>query len=214
MRMTVPLLLAALLALGGAATAQPAPKDENKAGPKEPPKGLAKDAKPTPAAELTLTKALKAKVSVDYKDTRLGDVLKEFAAQVDMRADVVVMWSYGPGFPHGQKVSYTCRDKPLAAALDELLAKAGGLGYVVVSHDGDRRDGWVLLTATGERGFDRGPATEEEEKAAAKQLELAKKLCDGGKPESARPLLTIITTKYANTKVAAEARDLLAKLGK
>src|SRR5262245_25103646 len=52
----------------------------------------AKDTKPasklTPAAEATRAKALKAKVSVSFTDARLGDVLKEFAAQVDMRADL------------------------------------------------------------------------------------------------------------------------------
>lgn len=211
MRLTVPLALAALLAAGGESTGRPALKDEKKA----PPPVLTKDAAPTAAAERTLSKALKAKVGVEYTDARLGDVLKEFAAQADMRADVAVMWSYGPGFPFAQKVSYACKDKPLAAALDELLTKAGGgLGYVVLSKDGDRRDGWVLLTTAGERGYDRGPATEEEEKAAAKQLEGAKKLIDAGKPAAAKPLLTLVATKYANTKVAAEARELLEKLGK
>ncbi len=113
----------------------------------------AQDAKPTAAADLTRTKALKAKVSVEAKEGRLGDVLKEFAAQADMRADMLVLWTYGPGFPYSQKVTYACKDRPIDVALDELLTKAGGgLGYVIVSKDGDRHDGWVQLTATGERG--------------------------------------------------------------
>src|SRR5205814_1145442 len=81
-------------------------------------KGAAKDAeKPTPAAELTRTKALKAKVTADFKNVRLGDVLKEFAAQVDMRTDAQVLWSYGKDFPYAQKVTYACKDKPLEVAL-------------------------------------------------------------------------------------------------
>lgn len=198
MRSSVPLATCIVLAWGHFAWSQP-------------PAG---DGKPTPAAEVTRTKALKAKVTVDYKEARLGDVLKEFAAQADMRSDMLVMWAYGPGFPHAQKVTYACKDKSIDAALDELLAKAGGLGYVVVSKDGDRRDGWVLLTTTGERGSERPPATEEEEKAAADRLDLAKKLIDGGKPDSAKPLLQLVAQKYSNSKAAAEAKLLLMKLEK
>ena len=179
------------------------------------PTAVAEEAKPTPAADATRAKALKTKVSIEAKEARLGDVLKEFAAQADMRADMLVLWTYGPGFPFAQKVTYTCKDKPLDAALDELLTKAGGkLGYTIVSQDGDRHDGWVQLTTTGERGTLLLAATAEEEATAAKRLELAKKLIDGSKPESAKPLLTIITKNYANTKAAAEARALLLKMEK
>lgn len=206
MRSTVLLAAVALLGFGGAAGARPVPQDEKKDAPA--------DAKATPAAEFTRTKALKAKVSADFKEVRLGDVLKEFAAQADMRSDMLILWAYGPGFPYSQKVTYACKDKPIDAALGELFTKVGGLGYVVVSKDGDKRDGWVLLTTTGERGFERPPATAEEEKLAAERLELAKKLIDSGKPNSAKPLLTLIATKYANTKAAAEAKELLGKLDK
>lgn len=175
----------------------------------------AQEAKPTAAADLTRGKALKAKVSVAATDARLGDVLKEFAAQADMRSDMLILWAYGPGFPFAQKVTYSCKDKPVEAALDELLTKAGGgLGYVVVSKEGDKYDGWVRLTTTGERGAERPPATAEEEKTAADRVALAKKLIEAGKPESAKPLLTIVVQKYGATKAAPEARELLEKLGK
>lgn len=175
----------------------------------------AEDPKPTAAAEQTRAKALNAKVSVGASDARLGDVLKALAAQADMRADAVVMWTYGPSFPYSQKVTYACKDKSLEAALDELLTKAGGgLGYVVVSKAGDKYDGWVRLTTTGERGTPLPAATAEDEATAAERLALAKKLIDGGKPESAKPLLTIIVKKYPTTKVAAEAKELLGKIEK
>ncbi len=176
-------------------------------------------AKPTTAAETTRAKALKAKVTVDYKDVRLGDVLKEFAAQVDMKADVILFWTYGKDFPFAQKVTYACKDKPLEVALDELFKK-DGLGYVVVSKDGDKHDGWVLLTTTGERGTEKGaeppprPATAAEEAEAVEKLALAKKLIELKKDEQAKTVLTFILKRYPGAKVAPEAKELLAKLTK
>ena len=172
--------------------------------------------KPTPAAELTRAKALKAKMSVDFTNARLGDVLKEFAAQVDMRADMQLMWTYGPNFPFAQKVSYSCKDKPLEVALDELFKKLGTLGYIVVSKEGDKHDGWVLLTTTGERGAEvvLPKATEAEEADAAEKLGLAKKLIEGGKNDQAKTVLGYILKKYPTAKAATEAKELLAKLEK
>jgi hypothetical protein len=177
----------------------------------------AKDtAKPTLAAELTRTKSLKAKVSVAFTDARLGDVLKEFAAQVDMKADLRLMWTYGPNFPYAQKVTYSCKDKPLEDALDELFKKLGTLGYVVVSKDGDKHDGWVLLTTTGERGTEVvwPKATAEEEADAADKLGLAKKLIEGGKNEQAKTVLSYVIKKYPTAKATTEAKELLGKLEK
>ncbi|MBP3958006.1 hypothetical protein J8F10_22350 [Gemmata sp. G18] len=203
MRSIVLFAASAALVLGGPAWSRSAPKEGEK------------DAKQTAAAELTRTKALKVKVSIDAKNGRLGDVLKEFAAQADMRSDMLVMWAYGTGFPYSQKVTYTCKDKPLETALDELLTKAGGgLGYVIVSKEGDKHDGWVLLNTTGERGSETLTGAAAEEAAAAERLALAKKLLDDKKPDDAKTVLTLITKKYANTKVAAEAKQLLMKLEK
>ena len=203
MRSIVLFAASAALVLGSPAWSRSAPKEGEK------------DAKQTAGAELTRTKALKVKVSIDAKNGRLGDVLKEFAAQADMRSDMLVMWAYGTGFPHSQKVTYTCKDKPLETALDELLTKAGGgLGYVIVSKEGDKHDGWVLLNTTGERGSETLTGAAAEEAAAAERLALAKKLLDDKKPDDAKTVLTLITKKYANTKVAAEAKQLLMKLEK
>jgi hypothetical protein len=181
--------------------------------------GTAQDGKSTPkdtsAASSTRTKLLKAKVTVDSRDERLGEILKEFAAQVDMKADEPVMWSYGPGFPYEQKITFAVADKPLDEALDLLLTKAGGgLGYHVVSRDGDKYDGWVRLTTTGERGIAQPPPTAEEEALAATRLEVAKKLIAAGKPASAKPVLEILARKYATTKAGMEARLLLEKIDK
>ncbi|AMV22990.1 hypothetical protein VT84_01170 [Gemmata sp. SH-PL17] len=203
MRSIVLFAASAALVLSGFAWALAAPKEDKK------------DAKETPAAEKTRTKSLKVKVSIDTKNGRLGDVLKEFAAQADMRSDMLVMWAYGTGFPYSQKVTYSCKDKPLEEALDELLTKAGGgLGYVIVSKEGDKHDGWVSLNTTGERGTAALTGAAADEAAAAERLALAKKLLDDKKPDDAKIVLTLITKKYANTKVAAEAKQLLMKLEK
>jgi hypothetical protein len=217
MRSTVLFTAAALLAGVALAAAQPTPKD----GKKDDKAAPADATKPTAAAEVTRAKALKAKMSVDFKDSRLGDVLKEFAAQVDMRADVTILWAYDKDFPFAKKVSYTCKDKPLDAALDELL-KTGGLGYVVVSKGGDKYDGWVRLTTTGERGYEKGaepmppppPATAAEEADAVEKLALAKKLIEAKKDEQAKTVLTFILKRYPGAKAAAEAKALLEKLTK
>jgi hypothetical protein len=171
----------------------------------------------TPAAEQTRDKALKAKVAAEFTDARLGDVLKEFAAQADMSADAVVLWTYGPMFPSDKKVTFTCKSKPLDAALDELFTKVGGgLGYVVVSKDGDKHDGWVLLTTTGERGTAKPVpmATAEDEKEAADKLALAKRLIDGGKTDQAKTVLNFVVKRFPLAKAATEAKELLTKLDK
>lgn len=182
--------------------------------PKDAPKAAAKD---TPAADFTRTKVLKAKMTAAFTDVPLGEVLKEFAHQAEEQLDRPVMWAYGTGFPFAQKVTFTAKGQPLEAALDQLLPKAGGgLGYVVVSKDGDKYDGWVRLTTTGERGSEKppDPALAEAEAKAAENLALAKKLLDANKPASAKPVLEVIVRKYPATKAAAEAKELLGKLEK
>ena len=168
----------------------------------------------SPATSFTRTKLLTAKVSVQATSAPLGEILKEFAAQVDSSADQPMMWSYGPGFPHSKKVAFSVKDKPLDEAMDLLLTKAGGgLGYVVVSRDGEKYDGWVRLTTTGERGFDTA-ATTDDEMLAAQRLAVAKKLIDAGKPAAAKPVLMILATRYAKTKAGKEAKELLEKMEK
>jgi hypothetical protein len=203
LRVAVSAIWAALAVVGTTfCSSIPAPQNEAKAGE-------------SAAAKRTRTDLLKTKVSGDFQDVRLGDILKEFAAQVDMKAGEPVLWSYGPGFPFAKKTTFTAKDEPLEVALDRLFTKiGGGLGYVVVSKDGDKYDGWVRLTTNGERGMEPKPPTPEEEAAALERLVLAKKLIDAGKPASARPLLEILVKKYPGTKAGMEAKPLLEKLDK
>ena len=197
-----------------AAAGNPAPMAAQvaKDAPKEAPKLTVKD---SPLADFTRTKALKAKVTADFTDVKLGEILKEFAHLAEEKTDEPLMLSYGEGFPYSQKVTYGVKNQSLDVALDSLLKKAGGgLGYVVVSKDGDKYDGWLRFTTTGERGIEPPPPGAAEEAEAATKLTLAKKLLDAGKPASAKPVLAIIARNFAGTKAGAKAKALLEKLEK
>lgn len=180
-------------------------------------------AKDTPAADRTRTKLLKARITFEFKDTPLRECLKELAAQAEMEHGRPVMWTYAAGVDGTQKVTYSCRGKALDAVLDDLF-KMPGLGYVVVSKDDDKRDGWVQVTAGGERGFAKATTqpkkaetlseADEDEKLAGTKLSVAKELIDGGKGATAKPLLQLIVKKYPKTKAGAEAKELLEKMDK
>jgi hypothetical protein len=208
-------MIAALL-LSGNLWAQPTPPDGKKDAKKDD-KAPPEVGKLTPAAELTRTKALKTKMSVSFTNARLGDVLKEFANQVDTKADLQLLWVYGPDFPFTQKVTYTGKDKTLDVILDEMFKKNGGdLGNIIISKADDKRDGWILLTTTGERGVEKPGVklTDAEEEDAADKLALGKKLIGLGKTEQAKTVLAFVAKKYPTAKVTAEAKELLAKLEK
>ena len=169
-------------------------------------------AKDSPAAERTRNRLLKLKVTVDFKKGTVRDLLKEFAAQVEMQAERPVMWTYAEGVAAGTPVAFACKDKPLEEALDELFT-AHKLGYVIVSDDDGPRDGWVRITKGNERGFAAGSDPAEEKKAAA-TLGRAQDLIEKGKPTDAKVVLMLVISKHPNTKAAAEALQLLEKIGK
>jgi hypothetical protein len=173
------------------------------------------DRKPSPAAELMRTKLLVVIVSGSFKDARLGDILKEFAAQVEMKSERPLLWTYGAGFPFERRISFTSKEQSLETTLDQLFTQVGeGTGYVIVSDKDGKYDGWIRLTMMGERGLEHSPPTAEDETTAMERLALARKLIDAGKASSARPLLEILVRKYAATKAGMEAMTLLEKIEK
>lgn len=172
----------------------------------------------TPAAERTRNKLLKIRVTVDAKNVSLRELLKEFAAQVEMKADRPVMWTYAPEVDGGQKITYACTDKPLDTALAEVC-KLAGIGYVVASKEDHKHDGWVRITKGDERGYGKYPAedtapADPDEAKAANRLKTAKELVDGGMAADAKAVLQLIIDKHPKTKAAAEAKALLEKLNK
>jgi hypothetical protein len=155
---------------------------------------------------------LKVKVSGDFKQTRLGDILKEFAGQVEMQTEELLFWNYAVGFPSARKVTFSAKNLALDEALDQLLAGVEGAGFVVISREGDKHDGWVRLTTGGERGQEKAPPNARDEETAAENLALAKKLIAAGKSAAAKPVLEILIKRHPATKAGKEAHELLEKL--
>jgi hypothetical protein len=145
-------------------------------------------------------------------------VLKEFATQVEMQTERPVMWTYAADVPAGTPVTYTCSEKPLEKALDELFTPLK-LGYVIISEDDQPRDGWVRITkgtdrGTAANGNGNGTSNDDDEKKAATRVGIAKEQLDKGRKATAKAVLNGVIEKYPKTKAAAEAKALLEKLDK
>jgi len=128
-------------------------------------------------------KKLQNKVTVDYQDTTLNEVVEDLKSQVQglgIRLDTT------GGVSRNMKITYKAKAKPLAEVLDGMFQK-NGLGYVVASKDGDAYDGTIMIKQGKERGFPAGqepaataektPAKDKEksgDKAAAKEKAASK----------------------------------------
>ena len=177
--------------------------------------------KDTRLAEFTRERYLKVKVTIEAKDVPLRELLKEFAAQVNMdkEFDHPVMWTYADAALGDKKITFTCTDKPIEDALKELGEKEK-FGWFVISQEDHLRDGWVRITAGKETGFGSlgaaaapKPEDEDETKAAAR-LGVAKEHLEKNRNASAKAVLTGIIDKFPKSKAAAEAKALLEKLDK
>jgi hypothetical protein len=181
----------------------------------------AQQPKDTRLAEFTRERYRKVKMTVEFKEGPLRDLLKEFAHQVrtDAEFDRPVMWTYADIALGGKPIAYSCMDKPLETALNEICSKLK-IGYFVIAQEDHPRDGWVRITAGAERGFGSlagnaaaKPGDDDEAKAAAR-LTAAKELLDKGRNATARAVLNAVVDKYPKTKAAADAKALLEKLDK
>lgn len=92
-------------------------------------------------------KKLQQKITVEYKDERLEDVLDDLKekAKVSFRLD-----SKG-GVSKNRKLTYKAANKPVEVILDEMF-KNQELGYVIISKDKDAYDGGILIKVGKERG--------------------------------------------------------------
>src|SRR5205823_12218184 len=137
--------------------------------------------KDTRLAEFTRDRYLKVKVSGDFKNVSLRDILKEFAGQVRMDPEFnhQVMWTYADAELGAKTITYACTDKPLDKALDELCTKLK-LGWFIIAQEDHPRDGWVRITAGSERGYGSladkpaPKAEDDDETKAAARLAVAK----------------------------------------
>jgi hypothetical protein len=105
----------------------------------------------TPAAAKT-RKLLKEKVSVEFKDTRLKDVVDELQDQV--KGLKILLDSKG-GVSGNITITYTGNDVTLEEALDKMFMK-NDLGYIVISKAKNAYDGLVLIRKGKERGYPSG----------------------------------------------------------
>jgi hypothetical protein len=137
----------------------------------------AQPAKDTPSAA-AVRKRLQAKISVEFKDERLQDVVKELEEKIRDAAgggDVKFKIDNVGGVTNNITVGkYKAKSKPAVEVLDEIF-KPMDLGYVVISKEyktykGGRFDGWVLIEKGKARGYPEGsePGKDKAEEKPAK----------------------------------------------
>jgi len=107
----------------------------------------------TPKAAAT-RKLLKTKVSVDYKDTTLTDVIDDIKDQIRDKSKKVlgVRVDNKGGVSNNTKFTYKADDKPLEEVLDEMFKK-NDMGYYVISQQGNAYDGTLFIVKGGARGY-------------------------------------------------------------
>lgn len=115
--------------------------------------GAAAGADDTPKAAKT-RQALKTKVSVNFKDTPLRDIIDEIKDQVQDKAKVKlsVLVDNKGGVSNNTKFTYKADDKPLEEVFDEMFKK-NDLGYIVISQKGNAYDGALRIVKGGARGY-------------------------------------------------------------
>jgi hypothetical protein len=114
----------------------------------------------TKAAEAR--KKLQQKVTVDYTDMSLQDVVDDLKTQV---AGLGIRLDTAHGVSQNIKIKFKAADKTLAEVLDGMFKK-NGLGYVVVSEEGTAYDGTLLIKQGKERGYALG---QEPDKSSPKE---------------------------------------------
>ena len=145
--------------------------------------------KDSPAATAT-RKKLQAKISVEYKDVSLKEIMDDIKQKVsDATGSDLSYWLDNPGgVSNNSTLSFSAKDKSVADILDGLF-KNNGLGYIVVSKEyknyKGRYDGWLLIVKGKERGF---PETEDSGKEpAAKEKPKEKPSADNPKNKPEKP---------------------------
>jgi hypothetical protein len=96
-------------------------------------------------------KLLQTKISVDYSDDLLQNVLKDVAEKVKEGAKKEIQLKIDPtgAASNNMKITYKAKDKPAKEVLDEMTKKHD-LGYMVISGKyksfGTKYDGFVFIT--------------------------------------------------------------------
>jgi hypothetical protein len=99
-------------------------------------------------------KLLKTKVSADYKDTPLKEIIEDLQDQIKdkTKKSLGVRVDTRHGVSQNTKFTYKADNKPLEEILDEMFKK-NDLGYIVISQRGDAYDGTLLIVKGSVRGY-------------------------------------------------------------
>lgn len=99
-------------------------------------------------------KKLDTKITVNFNDEKLKDVVKELeeGAEVKFRLDTK------GGVSGNMSFTYKAEEKPLKEILDELF-KGKGLGYVIhrKQNNNDRYEGYIDIVQGDQRGDEKKP---------------------------------------------------------
>lgn len=109
--------------------------------------------KDTPKAAAT-RKLLKTKVSVDYQDTTLSDVIDDIKDQIQeaTKKKLFILKDNKGGVSNNTKFTYRADNKPLEQVLDEMFKK-NELGYYVISQERNAYDGALMIVKGKARGY-------------------------------------------------------------
>lgn len=121
------------------------------------PRGLRADDTPKAASARKVLKT--TKLTVDYKDERIQDImddLKEKAPGFKFMLD-----SKG-GVSQNTKLSFSGKDKTVEEILNGIFTKTD-FGYYIISVKNNAYDGLVKITKTGERGYEKGKEPEKKD---------------------------------------------------
>ena len=111
--------------------------------------------KDTNAASFTRTKKLKGKVTVEAKNLPLKEILEDISGQLQDLKLGPISAQYDIGISGNTRTSLSVKDVAAEEALDKLFGSLE-LGYIVVSKDKDRYDGWIKIVKGNARGYEAG----------------------------------------------------------
>jgi hypothetical protein len=139
---------------------------------------------PKDTAKATVTrKKLKDKVTAEYKDELLKNVVDDLQGQVK---NLFFMLDGAGGVSGNAKVTYKAKDERLDKVLEDICTK-NGWGYFVINNKAHTRDGWIMIKVGDERGYEKGKEptkdgdkdkSEPKDKAAAKDKAAKEKAKD------------------------------------
>jgi hypothetical protein len=177
--------------------------------------------KDTQAAAVT-RKKLQTKITVEFKDAKVVDCTKELKQLVEEAGGGAISFQFDVGVSMNLTITYVGKDKTLAEVLDGMFQK-NGLGYIVVSNEKERYDGWIKIKQGKERGYPLGqaPAVKTPEKPKpepekpAKEKPAAKEkppLPEGEKAEQMAAAKLSLAKELIDTGKTAKGKEWLEEL--